>query len=136
MDQGNPIQKECRVDEYYKIQAYYHSNRIQKNEEILNSIKEQARKSREQLLRTATITILLDSFAHNISAHSLTALSWWSRELYEYQSGEGREMLEALGATSIHSFDIINWLKARKLQSILPCIRRFPRTIPLVQIPA
>lgn len=89
VDKDNPIQTECRVEEYYEIQKDYHDNRIKKNEEVLNSI-------RQQLLRTATITILLDSFAHNISAHSLTALSWWFRQRSEYM-GEGKEMLEALG---------------------------------------
>jgi hypothetical protein len=32
---------------------------------------------REAQLKTAFITILVDSFAHNISAHSLAALKWW-----------------------------------------------------------
>lgn len=31
----------------------------------------------QQQLKTAIISILVDSFAHNISAHSLSALKWW-----------------------------------------------------------
>lgn len=31
----------------------------------------------KQKLKTAIISILIDSYAHNISAHSLTALKWW-----------------------------------------------------------
>lgn len=96
VDKENPIQEECRVEEYFTIQGYYHKNRIEKNDKVLNEIKDQSARNREQLLRTATITILLDSFAHNISAHSLTALSWWFRERSEYL-GEGKAMLEALG---------------------------------------
>lgn len=33
----------------------------------------------EQSLKTAIISILVDSFAHNVSAHSLAALEWWIR---------------------------------------------------------
>ncbi|MBK9641979.1 MAG: hypothetical protein IPO72_12055 [Saprospiraceae bacterium] len=40
-------------------------------------------KYRKQQLRTAIISILVDSYAHNISAHSLSALQWWFRQRSE-----------------------------------------------------
>ncbi len=92
----NPIYQEVGLNQLYQHSEFYHDNRLEKNDAVLNQIKDQSEKLREQLLRTATITILLDSFAHNISAHSLTALSWWFRERSEYL-GEGRAILEALG---------------------------------------
>ena len=92
----NPIYQDVQLNKLYQDSTYYQDNRLEKNDAVLNKIKEQSKIIREQLLRTATITILLDSFAHNISAHSLTALSWWFRERSEYL-GEGREILEALG---------------------------------------
>lgn len=96
VDLSNQIQKDCRVEEYYAIQTKYHGARIRSIDEGLNEAKAQAQKLRDQLELTATITILLDSFAHNISAHSLTALSWWFRERAEYL-GLGKDILEALG---------------------------------------
>lgn len=96
VDVQNPIQIECRVKEYYAIQKNYHGARLRSIDEGLDEAKSQAQKLRDQLELTATITILLDSFAHNISAHSLTALSWWFRERSEYL-GLGKEILDALG---------------------------------------
>jgi len=40
-------------------------------------IQELIKKNKENSLRTAIISILVDSYAHNISAHSLVALNWW-----------------------------------------------------------
>lgn len=85
----NPIYDEVKLNHFYGASKYYQETRIAKNDQTLNDI-------RSQLLRTATIIILLDSFAHNISAHSLTTLSWWFRERAEYL-GEGRAILEAMG---------------------------------------
>lgn len=46
---------------------------------ILNSImqREYYDSLKKQSLKTAIISILVDSYAHNISAHSLAALKWW-----------------------------------------------------------
>lgn len=40
-------------------------------------IFEKEQQIRKQLSKTAIISILVDSYAHNISAHSLAALKWW-----------------------------------------------------------
>lgn len=73
----NPIQEICGVKKYYTIQRKYYTEKIKRSDEVVNEIF-------KTLNRTAIITILLDSFAHNISAHSLTALSWWFRERADY----------------------------------------------------
>jgi len=63
---------------------------IKEGEEIPRQLKEFAEKNfkrlilietqkelKKALLKTAIISILIDSYAHNISAHSLAALKWW-----------------------------------------------------------
>jgi hypothetical protein len=40
-------------------------------------IKMQSNLIQEQNLKTAIISILVDSFAHNVSCHSLATLEWW-----------------------------------------------------------
>ncbi len=89
VDKTNPIQEACNFFKYYEISDFYHDKRVKQNDDVVDKIK-------EQFLKTAIITILLDSFAHNISAHSLTTLSWWFRERSEYL-GEGKVDINALG---------------------------------------
>ena len=49
------------------------------------NIKILKNKFRLQNLKTAIISILVDSYAHNISAHSLAALKWWfEQRVVEY----------------------------------------------------
>ena len=92
----NPIQRDIKLKSYYDISEQYHLDRIRQSDHVVSEIK-------QQYIKTAIITILLDSYSHNISAHSLTTLSWWFRELSEYhkalESDEtGRkDQLEELG---------------------------------------
>lgn len=88
----NPVQKEIGLSAYYEQSDYYHEERIKQSDDVVKSLK-------TQFSKTATITTLLDSYAHNISAHSLTALNWWFRERAEYldQSHGGRMIIETLG---------------------------------------
>jgi len=86
----NDIQTYINIKKYYEISAYYHQERVKQNDSVLARV-------REQHLQTAIITILLDSYAHNISAHSLTTLSYWFRERAEFQHEEGRELIKQLG---------------------------------------
>ena len=72
-DNKNPILKELKFPTYYRISEKYFVERLEQNNEVPKRLVEQQR-------RTAIITILVDSYAHNISAHSLTALNWWFRE--------------------------------------------------------
>ncbi|MCC6460514.1 MAG: hypothetical protein IT260_08590 [Saprospiraceae bacterium] len=86
----NAIQEECNLIKFYSISERYYDERIKQNDAVADKIK-------GQYLKTATITILLDSFAHNISAHSLTTLSWWFRERAEYFEEKGKQFIEAMG---------------------------------------
>lgn len=90
LDPRNPIQQYINIAKYYDINKFYHRERIKQNDAVLDRVK-------AQHYKTAIITILLDSFAHNISAHSLTTLSWWFRERSEYQHKDGKAIIEALG---------------------------------------
>lgn len=89
---NNPVQIEIGLSAYYEQSDYYHEERIKQSDDVVKSLK-------TQFSKTATITTLLDSYAHNISAHSLTALNWWFRERAEYldQSHGGRMIIETLG---------------------------------------
>lgn len=72
-EKENPIFKEVGLPTYYRISRQYFEQRIQQHNLIPQKLIQQQR-------LTAIITILVDSYAHNISAHSLTALNWWFRE--------------------------------------------------------
>jgi len=73
----NEIFRQLKFPEYYAYSEYYLKKRIEQLNIIsLNLIAERR--------KDAITAILIDSFAHNISAHSLTALTWWFR-----QRGEG-----------------------------------------------
>lgn len=69
----NPIFRELNYRKYYQQSTYYLESRLKYNQEI------PARLMREHRKR-AIIAILVDSYAHNISAHSLTALHWWFKQ--------------------------------------------------------
>lgn len=86
---SNQIQEDCNIVKYYEISSNYIDERVRLNDAVANRI-------RAQYQKTAIITILLDSYAHNISAHSLTALSWWFRDRAEYFE-EGKELIQAFG---------------------------------------
>lgn len=91
--ESNPVQRDCGLKKYYEIQDNYLNSRINRNKEVVD-------RALKPLNRMAIITILLDSFAHNISAHSLTALSWWFRERAEYLENpddEEKQRMEQLG---------------------------------------
>ena len=66
----NPILKELKYLEHYKRIKEYLKTRKKQNNDIEEKIKTEYR-------RVAIMAILIDSFAHNMSAHSLTALNWW-----------------------------------------------------------
>ncbi len=67
------ILKELDLHEYYKRSKIYIEERIRQNNVIPQYIANEHRKR-------AIIAILIDSYAHNVSAHSLTVLNWWFLE--------------------------------------------------------
>ena len=67
------------------------------------AIKYLYKKIFDQTLKTAIISILVDSYAHNISAHSLAALKWWfEKRTAEYdkriyiRTEEGEGIIDSL----------------------------------------
>lgn len=79
----NPILKELKYDEYYKKYLPYFKERIRLNDRVIHS------KIYSPYLKSAIISIMIDSYAHNISAHSLIALNWWfKRRADQIQSGK------------------------------------------------
>jgi len=81
----NPILEELGYREYYRLHRLYFLDRITLNKEVPETI-------RKQYNQIAIMSILIDSYAHNISAHSLTALEWWFKQRAELL--EKRERLE------------------------------------------
>ncbi|MEN0003044.1 MAG: hypothetical protein AAF798_02830 [Bacteroidota bacterium] len=73
----NPILKELEFDKYYKRYLPYFKARIRLNDKVIHS------KVYAPYLKTAIISIMIDSYAHNISAHSLVALNWWFKRRAE-----------------------------------------------------
>jgi hypothetical protein len=71
--QYNPILLELGYLDYYKRHKPYFDDRFKLNQNIPETIRRQYR-------QIAIMSILIDSYAHNISAHSLTALEWWFRQ--------------------------------------------------------
>lgn len=65
----NPILREVKSREYYKKYADYLLSRVETSTDIPLMVLDSYR-------RIAILSILVDSYAHNISAHSLTALEW------------------------------------------------------------
>lgn len=67
------ILKELGYDRYYKNSERYFLERVRQNDTVPNRFKNEHRKR-------AIIAILIDSYAHNISAHSLTVIKWWFQQ--------------------------------------------------------
>lgn len=82
----NPIMKELGLPKYYKISNNYYGKRIEDVSKLVKELDEAKQKIAKQQQVQAITTILIDSFAHNISAHSLTTLAWWFKERAEYIS--------------------------------------------------
>ena len=74
----NPLLKELNYKSYYIQQKEYLEERIKQNNEVRKQIIKQQRKN-------AITAILVESFAHNIGAHSLTSLGWWFQKRAELQ---------------------------------------------------
>jgi hypothetical protein len=68
---GNPrILKELKLQEYYRHHKTYFKKRLELNEAIPGHIY-------QQYINQSVTSILIDSYAHNVSAHALSTLSWW-----------------------------------------------------------
>lgn len=70
---NNPLLQQLKYQEYYRRHENYFKTRFDLAGEI-------PRTFRQQYHQIAILSILIDSYAHNISAHSLTALEWWFKQ--------------------------------------------------------
>ena len=80
----HPILGPLEFEKYYVRSEKFHDKRIELGQEIPKKISNKNKEISAQnteILRNyhknAITAILIDSFAHNISAHSLTTLAWW-----------------------------------------------------------
>ena len=102
----NPILRELGFDVHYRRHVNFLKERVRLNEIIIHG------KFFKPYLKTAIISIMIDSYAHNISAHSLVALNWWFKRRAEsllrnaethYQETE--EALEIINENIEEGFD-------------------------------
>ena len=70
---SNGILRELEYQKYYQKHKVYLIAQIEYNDRIPELVLSQYR-------RIAIMSIMIDSYAHNISAHSLTALEWWFKQ--------------------------------------------------------
>ena len=66
----NLIFKELKLQQYYKTHTQYFLDRLALGEGVPGKIY-------QQYVTNAVTAILIDSYAHNVSAHALSTLSWW-----------------------------------------------------------
>lgn len=70
----NPILRELDFQDYYKKYLGFYQKRIRFNDDVIHS------KVYRPYLKAAITAVMIDSFAHNVSAHSLVALNWWFKQ--------------------------------------------------------
>lgn len=64
------ILRELKLRDYYRFHAEYFKKRFELGENIPGKIY-------QQYITNAVTAILIDSYAHNVSAHALSTLAWW-----------------------------------------------------------
>ncbi|MFN0037689.1 MAG: hypothetical protein ACKVUS_21725 [Saprospiraceae bacterium] len=69
----NPLLKELDLLNYYRRHDEYFQTRFQLSDGVPGKIY-------QLYIVHAIVSILVDSYAHNVSAHSLTTLTWWFRQ--------------------------------------------------------
>ncbi|MEL7220255.1 MAG: hypothetical protein AAGJ93_02985, partial [Bacteroidota bacterium] len=74
---SNPFLRQLGFREYYRKFLGFYQRRIRFNDDVIHS------KVYRPYLKAAITAIMIDSFAHNVSAHSLVALNWWFKQRAE-----------------------------------------------------
>ncbi len=112
----NPILKELKYDEYYKKHLPYFKSRIRLNDRVIHS------KVYSPYLKAAIISIMIDSYAHNISAHSLVALNWWFKRRAENIRQESERHFQEVEEVKelVHEFVPAGFDQDRLLELIQP----------------
>ncbi len=93
---NNPIMQDLKLLKYYEISENSLEKKTENSNKAPKLILGRQRKILEQHRQNAIISILIDSFAHNISTHSLTALAWWFAERAVYSEARKRNIRELL----------------------------------------
>lgn len=93
---NNDIMNHLNLIKYYDISTLYFKKRIEISNEAPKQLLKKQDKILEQHRQNAIISILIDSFAHNISTHSLTALAWWFAERAVYSEARKRNIRKLL----------------------------------------
>ena len=101
----NPFLRNLGYDDYYEHQA-----------PVLIRESYQLQVGKRDRIRTAIIAIVVDSFAHNVGAHSLVALKWWFENRYRI-AAKKFEVTEKLS----HKLDVpvINGLVKPRLRATM-----------------
>jgi hypothetical protein len=73
----NPFLRQLGFRDYYRKFLGFYQRRIRFNDDVIHS------KVYRPYLKAAITAIMIDSFAHNVSAHSLVALNWWFKQRAE-----------------------------------------------------
>lgn len=98
--EANNILKILEYQSYYTIHYPYFISKIEQHQRFLTDYY-------THVLRQGVITVLLDSYAHNISAHALTTLSWiYSKRSTLYARRKTLDMIRQLGYGSNRFNDI------------------------------
>jgi len=80
----NPILRELRYLEYYQNHFHYYKRRVEYGRQVPALFY-------ERYLLQAIVHILIDSYAHNVSAHSLVALNWYFQLRSEYYGQDAHQ---------------------------------------------
>lgn len=94
IESKSPILKELGYRQMYEDNTWYYLQRFLQNFEVTKAIY-------DQQLKNAITAILVDSYAHNVSAHSLTALSWWFRKRSEWRSTSGKTTIKGFAKEDV-----------------------------------
>lgn len=95
---ADPIFVELGFPEYYKTHHSYFRYRLAHHDRTLLA-------NYEQVQRQSVITILMDSYAHNISAHALASLTWIFKQRFELKLKK-MQLEKALKAIKKYAADI------------------------------
>ena len=103
--QTNGIFRELKYRQYYLAARAHFLRKIKHSDAVPDYIKNEHRKR-------AIISILIDSYAHNISAHSLTVLKWWFQQRASSAGIILKDKITALNAEmpEEHWYSILDFL--------------------------
>lgn len=92
----NPILKELDLKEHYQLHKAYYQLRFALADQVPDRIEQQFRLN-------AILAIIIDSYAHNITAHSLAALEWLFRQRsLERQASDSLPNIDAQLVDEMH----------------------------------